>query len=45
MDKMRDNLQNLIALEQKLRIAVPELEKYPLIDSALELQRKSLVYL
>ncbi|EDQ01763.1 DUF2884 family protein [Shewanella benthica] len=32
-DKMCDNLQNLIALEQKLRIAVPELEKYPLIDA------------
>ena len=32
-DKMCDNFQNLIALEQKLRIAVPELEKYPLIDA------------
>ncbi|BAJ01005.1 conserved hypothetical protein [Shewanella violacea DSS12] len=32
-DKMCDKFQNLIALEQQLRIAVPELEKYPLIDA------------
>ncbi|AQS37506.1 Protein of unknown function (DUF2884) [Shewanella psychrophila] len=32
-DKMCDNFQDLIALEQKLRVAVPELENYPLIDA------------
>lgn len=32
-DKMCDDFQQLIALEQKLRAVVPELENYPLIDS------------
>ncbi|WP_076407871.1 YggN family protein [Shewanella sp. UCD-KL12] len=32
-DKMCDDFQQLIALEQKLRTVVPELENYPLIDS------------
>ncbi len=32
-DKMCDDFQQLIALEQKLRAEVPELEDYPLIDS------------
>lgn len=32
-DRMCDDFQQLIALEQKLRVEVPELEKYPLIDS------------
>ncbi|MEI6860198.1 MAG: DUF2884 family protein, partial [Shewanella sp.] len=31
-DKMCDNFQGLIALEQKLRIVIPELKKYPLLD-------------
>lgn len=32
-DRMCDDFQLLIALEQKLRTEVPELENYPLIDS------------